>query len=291
MSEPDKQRISVTAHLTAAARAYESQRPDHLFDDPWAALLASREGFSILEKGEDKGGSIIVRTRYFDEWLQRLTHEEGLRQIVLPAAGLDTRAFRLDWPEQTCLYEIDLPAVMDYKESRLQAYQAQPRCKRFVLATDLFSAAWESQLVAAGLNPAQPSVWLVEGLFFYIPLEQTQQLLERLSRLAAPGSWLGFDAIHSAMLSSPLTSSRIQLTRKNGAPWIGAIDDPVALLASFGWQASFVPNVRKGYEYGRAIFPFIPPDALTSETEKLYHMLVTAKRVGGGEQEIRLVSR
>ncbi|MBX5450256.1 class I SAM-dependent methyltransferase [Thermogemmatispora sp.] len=282
--EETRQRISVTAHLTAAARAYESRRPDHLFDDPLAALLASSEGFSILEKGEDKGGSIIVRTRYFDEWLERLTHEEGIRQIVLPAAGLDTRAFRLDWPAKTCFYEIDLPHVVEYKESVLQFHQAQPRCQRVVLAADLLSAPWESHLVEAGFDPALPSIWLVEGLFFYIPLEQTCQLLARLSRLAAPGSWLGFDAIHSAMLSSPLTSSRIQLTRKNGAPWIGAIDDPVALLATFGWQASFIPNVRKGYEYGREIFPFVPPEALNSETEKLYHMLVTAKRLSEDQQ-------
>ncbi|MBX5459318.1 MAG: SAM-dependent methyltransferase [Thermogemmatispora sp.] len=276
MLDSTKRRISVTAFLTAAARAVESQRPDRLFDDPWAALLASREGFSILEKGEDRGASIVVRTRYFDEWLQRLTQEEGLRQIVLPAAGLDTRAFRLTWPPATRFFELDLPAVVLYKEARLQA---QPRCQRTILAVDLTSSDWENQLQQAGFQPALPSVWLVEGLFFYLPLEQTRQLLARLSRLAAPGSWLGFDAIHSAMLSSPLTSSRIQLTKKNGAPWIGAIADPVALLASFGWQASFVSNARKGYEYGRAIFPFIAPEALNAETEKLYHMLVTAKRL------------
>ncbi|WP_151727247.1 class I SAM-dependent methyltransferase [Thermogemmatispora aurantia] len=279
MLDSTHQRISVTAFLKAAARAVESQRPDRLFDDPWAALLASREGFSILEKGEDRGASIVVRTHYFDEWLQRLTHEEGLRQIVLPAAELDRRAFRLSWPPATRFFELDLPAVVLYKEARLQVHQAQPRCQRTILAVDLTSSNWENQLQQAGFQPALPSVWLVEGLFFYLPLEQTRQLLARLSRLAAPGSWLGFDAIQSAMLPSPLTSSRIQLTKKNGAPWIGAIDDPVALLASLGWQASFVPNARTGYEYGRAIFPFIAPAVLNAETEKLYHMLVTAKRL------------
>lgn len=285
MRDSAKQRISVTAFLTAAARAVESQRPDRLFDDPWAALLASSEGFAILEKGEDRGASIIVRTRYFDEWLQHLTFEEGLRQIVLLAAGLDTRAFRLDWPPATHFFELDLPAVVAYKEARLQAHQAQPRCQRAIVATDLTSSPWESQLLQAGFEPALPSIWLVEGLSFYLPLTQTCQLLARLSRLAAPGSCLGFDAIHSAMLSSPLTRSRIQLTKKNGAPWIGAIDDPVSLLASFGWQASFVPNARKGYEYGRAIFPFIAPEALNAETEKLYHMLVTARRWSPEKQE------
>jgi O-methyltransferase involved in polyketide biosynthesis len=140
------------------------------------------------------------------------------------------------------------------------------------------SADWEERLIEAGFRSELPSIWLIEGLFFYIPLEQTRLLLSRISRLASPTSWLGFDAIHSALLSSPLTHSRIQLTRKNRAPWIGAIDDPVAFLAPFGWQASFVSNARKGYEYGRAIFPFIPPERLTSETEKLYHMLVTARR-------------
>ncbi|WP_376793945.1 SAM-dependent methyltransferase [Thermogemmatispora sp.] len=273
-----KELIGPTAYLTAAARAYESQRPDRLFDDPWAAALAGHEGKRRFDPIEDKGSSIIVRTRYFDECLQRLAFEEGLRQIVLPAAGLDTRAFRLNWPTGTRFFEIDQPLVLDYKEAILQAQQAQPRCERLVVMADLAEADWSNALLQAGFDPTSPSVWLVEGLLFYLSSEHINQLIGQISILAAQDSWIGFDAIHSAMLASPVMQARIERVARFGSPWIGAIDDPVSFLASFGWEATFVPTVYKGHEYGRAIFPFIPPEELTPESEKLYHMLVTGRR-------------
>nr|BBH94730.1 S-adenosyl-L-methionine-dependent methyltransferase [Thermogemmatispora argillosa] len=277
-SPTPKELISPTAFLTAAARAFESQRPDRLFNDPWAAVLAGHEGQRRFASVEDQGGSIIVRTRYFDEWLQRLAHEHNIRQIVLLAAGLDTRVFRFNWPSETRFFELDQPLILDYKEAVLKVQQAQPRCERVPVIADLAQPGWEEALLQAGFNPTLPSAWLVEGLLFYLPLDQISRLLEQISRLAAPDSWLGFDAIHSEMISSPLTRVRIDRLARSGAPWIGAIDDPITLLASLGWAATFVSSARKGYEYGRAVFPFIPPAELTLETEKLYHMLVTAWR-------------
>jgi methyltransferase (TIGR00027 family) len=96
-----KELIAPTAYLTAAARAFESQCPDRLFDDPWAAALTKEEGQRRVSFIEDKGVSIIVRTRYFDECLSELTYKEAIRQIVLPAAGLDTRAFRMESKERS----------------------------------------------------------------------------------------------------------------------------------------------------------------------------------------------
>jgi methyltransferase (TIGR00027 family) len=277
-SPTPKELIGPTAYLTAAARAFESQRPDRLFNDPWAASLAGHEGEKRFAAVEDQGGSIIVRTRYFDEWLLHTTNEHGLRQIVLPAAGLDTRAFRLDWPPETRFFELDQPLILDYKEAILKVHQAHPRCVRIPVMIDLTLPDWETALLQAGFNPAQPSAWLIEGLLFYLPLEQSHYLFERISRLTASNSRIGFDAIHSEMIRSPRTQARIERLARSGAPWIGAIDDPVTLLASLGWEATWVSSGRKGYEYGRAVFPFIPREGLTPETERLYHMLVTARR-------------
>ncbi|WP_052887823.1 SAM-dependent methyltransferase [Thermogemmatispora carboxidivorans] len=277
-SPAPKELIGPTAYLTAAARAFESQRPDRLFNDPWAASLAGHEGEKRFATVEDQGGSIIVRTRFFDEWLLHIANEQGLRQIVLPAAGLDTRAFRLDWPPETRFFELDQPLILDYKEAILKVHQASPRCVRIPVMIDLTLPDWETALLQAGFNPTQPSAWLIEGLLFYLPFEQSHHLFERISRLTASNSWIGFDAIHSEMIRSPRTQARIERLARSGAPWIGAIDDPVALLASLGWEATWVSSGRKGYEYGRAVFPFIPQEGLTPETERLYHMLVTARR-------------
>jgi len=94
--------LGSTAHWTASVRAKESARADRLFDDPWAAALAGKEGEEWIEhRSADSVIPMVIRTRFFDDWLQCISQQDGIRQIALMAAGLDTRTFRLNWPEQT----------------------------------------------------------------------------------------------------------------------------------------------------------------------------------------------
>ncbi|GER82379.1 S-adenosyl-L-methionine-dependent methyltransferase [Thermogemmatispora aurantia] len=285
LTPTQKASIGHTAYMTAAARAHESQRPDCLFHDPWAAKLAGAEGERRFHQLEDAGGSIIVRTRFFDEFLQRTVNQWSIRQIVMPACGLDTRAFRLSWPADTVLFELDQPDLLRYKEGILQAQRAQPGCQRRLVAVDLIEDSWPTCLLEAGYDPSRPSLWLIEGLLFYLPHKAILQLLELMSSLSAPHSWLAFDAIHSAMTTSPLTQQRIERVARLGVPWIGTIDDPVALLASLGWQATVTSSARKGYEYNRPVYPFIARDQLTPDMERLYHWLVTAVRQSQAPQQ------
>jgi O-methyltransferase involved in polyketide biosynthesis len=66
--------VGVTAKMTAAARARESERADRLFDDPWAASLSGDEGFDFLAREEallpDRPEAVfVVRHRFFDDFL------------------------------------------------------------------------------------------------------------------------------------------------------------------------------------------------------------------------------
>ncbi len=100
--------LQATARWTAAVRAGERERPDRLVDDPWAADLAGPEGMAWLA-GRPEGSvlPIVIRTRYFDDWLRAVAIEGPLRQVVLLGAGLDTRAWRLPWPAGAVVYELD----------------------------------------------------------------------------------------------------------------------------------------------------------------------------------------
>ncbi len=130
--------LGATARWTAAVRAMESARGDRLFDDPWATALAGGVGAAWGEaRSADSVLPIVIRTRFFDDFVQRVASGYGLHQIVLVAAGLDTRAFLLHWPKKTCLFERDRPSVSDYKEQVLQAVGAQPTCERRLVRVDL----------------------------------------------------------------------------------------------------------------------------------------------------------
>ena len=123
--------LEATARWTAAARAAESERIDGLFVDPWAAALAGPKGMSWLtQRTPDAVLPMVLRTRYFDDWLESISGRDGIRQIVLLAAGLDTRSYRLRWPDGTRLFELDREAVLRDKAGVLGAAGAIPACVR-----------------------------------------------------------------------------------------------------------------------------------------------------------------
>lgn len=250
--------LESTAHWTAAVRAKESMREDRLFNDPWAAALAGQEGQVWVEQqSADSVVPIVLRTRFFDDFLQRITFQNEIRQVVLLAAGLDTRAFRLSWPEQTQLFELDQPSVLKYKEQVLRSADAQPTCARQTIGVDL-TTPWQEPLIQAGFEPHYPSGWLLEGFLFYLANERLTHLLDEVTCLAGPGSWLGFDIINSTVLTSPWMRQWVEMQASSGAPWIGTMDDPEKFLGTAGWKATLSQAGANEANYGRWPYPVIP---------------------------------
>jgi methyltransferase (TIGR00027 family) len=274
--------ISATARLTAAARARETRRPDRLFEDPWAAALAGREGVALMTEMEEAasppGGAdtkdnpyIAIRTRFFDDFLLEAvgggagggvagaTRDDApaLRQVVILAAGLDARAFRLDWPSGLCCYEIDRADVLHAKDELLRAAGALPRCARHVIAADL-TGPWPGALAAGGFDAATPSVWLIEGLTPYLDETTVRALLAQCASMAAPGSRLGIDVLGQSFFRSPWTRSYLQALERAGAPWKFGTDDPEGLLGAAGWNATVVRPGEPGASFGRWRFPVAP---------------------------------
>jgi methyltransferase (TIGR00027 family) len=258
--------VSRTARLTAAARARESRRPDRLFDDPLAEALAGPEGFALMERLETAarppGAStsaqnpyIAIRTRYFDDFLTAAAAQ--LRQVVLVAAGLDTRAFRLAWPPQTSFYELDRPELLAAKQAVLDGARATARCTRVTVGVDL-TAPWQDALLAAGFDRAAPSLWMVEGLLPYLDEPAGARVIATTAALAAPGSRLGADSVGRGFLESPHTRSYLQALERENAPWRFGTDEPEAFLAAAGWNASAVRPGDDGISFGRWPFPMFP---------------------------------
>jgi methyltransferase (TIGR00027 family) len=252
--------LAVTACWIAAVRAQESLRPDRLLDDPWAARLAGAEGEEWLQA---RGGSpalvvMVIRARFFDDFLQRVTAGEGIRQVVLVAAGLDTRAYRLSWPGDVRVFELDQPGVLARKQRFLDSAGAKPGCARLPISVDL-AGQWTAPLLGAGFDPGAPSCWLAEGFLFYLPPDGITRILDQVTRLAAAGSRLGFDIVNSATLTHPLTRPWIDMQARAGAPWLGTLDDPAGFLAGRGWQATLTQPGEPGAHYGRWTFPVLAP--------------------------------
>jgi len=248
----------------AAARARESERADRLFDDPLAAALAGLEGFAWLERMESAARSDspglypVIRTRFFDDFLLDACRRSGVRQVVLAAAGLDTRAFRLNWPPQVRLYEMDLPEVLDAKEEVIEAAGARAICERYTLRVDLSQEAWPEALLAVGYKPERPSVWLIEGLLFYLTRAAVDGLLEKVNVLTMTGSLLGLDVMNRGLFFSPVAWPMQAALARRGATGRFGTNDPERLMARHGWEADVTQPGEEGANYGRWPRPMVP---------------------------------
>jgi methyltransferase (TIGR00027 family) len=253
--------LAATACWTAAVRARESRREDRLFRDPWAEALAGEQGASwIIQRPEDSTTTIALRTRYFDDFLEQISSLDEIRQVVLLAAGFDTRAFRLKWPAGVCVFEMDQPSVMDYKESVLQSLGATAVCERRIIRKDL-AGSWREALVETGFDPARPSCFLLEGFLFYLSNETETEIIDSVTLLSAPGTRLGFDVMNSAMLTSSYTKAWVEMQAQSGAPWIGTMDDPESFLSSRGWIAALTQAGQPEANHGRWKLPVFPTKA------------------------------
>ncbi|MFB9429742.1 SAM-dependent methyltransferase [Streptoalloteichus tenebrarius] len=239
--------VGSTSLLLAVARAAESRRPDRLFTDPYAAEFAAAAPALPdlpMESGARRtalADYLAVRTRFFDDSLVEAANF-GCRQVVQLGAGLDTRAFRLDWPADTTVFEIDQPAVLEFKESVLERCAATPRSGRVVVPADL-TAGWATALVDAGFDPAERTVWSAEGVLYYLTAEEGDRVMVALGERTAPGGRFVVEHITREVEGSvTLSGVRSELARRR-AEWRSHVDDPVAWLRGHGWHVRlFTPN-------------------------------------------------
>lgn len=245
-----------TAFWIAAVRARETGRRDRLFADPWARELAGQRGFAIMAASERASGAentvIPVRVRWFDDLIVSMAAR--VRQVVLLGAGLDTRAFRLPLPAGLDWYEIDHREVLTAKDSVLA--DCEPRCRRHVVAGDI-GTDWDAALLNAGLDRDAPTLWVAEGLFFYLTGQTIVEMLCGAARLCGPGSLFAADVTGTAGLDSPVMRPYRAWCARSGVPPPFGTDDPRALFTAGGWQLGSVtaPGAPDA-NYGR-----LPPQA------------------------------
>ena len=204
--------VGATATMVAAARAMATTADNALINDPFAEPLVRAVGvdfFTRLVTGELRPedldsdsesvgmqrmtDNMAVRTKFFDEFFLTAT-QAGIRQAVILASGLDSRAYRLAWPSGTTVYEIDQPDVIEFKTKTLAELGAEPTAKRRTVAMDL-RYDWPSALIEEGFDPNQPTAWSAEGLLGYLPPAAQDRLLDTITELSAPGSRIALESV------------------------------------------------------------------------------------------------
>lgn len=266
--------VGATATMVAAQRALGHR--DGLIDDRFAEPLVRAVGadfFIRMLDGEIDLAAIdpaftmrraaegmAVRTRWFDRMFLDAA-AAGVRQAVILASGLDSRGYRLPWPDGTVVYEVDQPEVIEFKTTSLATLGAEPTATHRTIAIDL-RENWPKALRDNGFDPSQPTAWSAEGLLIYLPADAQDRLFDEITALSAPGSRLATE--HVPDLSAVTDDRTKQLTdrmREIGSDiemaelvYQGDRSDVVEYLTAKGWNVT-AAGAREAHESNGFDFP------------------------------------
>ena len=284
--------VGATATGVAASRALASKQPDPLINDPFADALVKAVGLEHcnriadgeLEYGDDPlfnpqqmCEQIAVRTRFFDDFFIGAT-SAGIRQAVILASGLDTRAYRLPWSPDAVVFEIDQPQVIEFKSGVLASLGANPAANRRTVAIDLRDN-WPAALRDSGFDPTTPAAWIAEGLLIYLPPDAQDRLFDNITALSAPGSRLATE--HMDIQGSPdeWTEKLSERSRRMGSNidlaelfYTGDRNAAGGYLTSKGWDVT-IRTIRKAYALNGFKFPEDELTALAGDSGYLSAIL------------------
>ena len=262
--------VEFTALQTARERARETARPDALFTDPLAEQMVTHvrdhhgHEFPSLAAETDLNwlfnGYVALRTHFLDDRLLAAT-EAGARQVVMLAAGMDGRGYRLPWPPGTRIFEVDKPELLDFKEQVVQRASLGRTAEVIPVPGDL-NEDWLGLLNMAGFLQGQPTIWLVEGILNYLDAQEADRLVEALTANSASGSHLvmtyvdgdSLTAAHRTGRDNGETMARLQKLFRTGPS-----REPEAWLGSHGWTVEATTVLAWAERLGRPVPPAMDP--------------------------------
>jgi methyltransferase (TIGR00027 family) len=304
--------VGATALGVAAARAAETESENPLISDPFARVFLNAAGdgmwnwfaapdlpAEIAEAEPDlkprMQGMVdymAARTSFFDQFFLDAARS-GVHQVVILAAGLDSRAWRLPWPDGPdgiTVYELDQPRVLEFKSSTLRESGAQPTCKLVHVPVDL-RHDWPAALQEAGFDTSAPSAWSAEGLLPFLPAVAQELLFERVHALSAGGSRIAVEAPGPDFLDEDArakqreTMQRVRdlmakLEPERDIPdvqdlwYLEEREDVDTWLRRHGWDVTVTPAEQLMARYDRR-----PPQGIEDAAPKT--LFVAAERAGG----------
>lgn len=134
-------------------------------------------------------------------------------------------------------------------------------------------------LAAAGFDPGALTVFVAEGLSWYLPGQAVALLLDQAAGIAAPGSRLGVAMVSADCLANPAAAPYFELAAARGARWQFGTNDPGGFLAAHSWQADIYDIYTVARSLGRWPPPGVPGDVADRVAAASPNWFISATRV------------
>src|SRR5271166_419436 len=293
--------VGATATMVAAGRARATR--SGLIHDRFAEPLVRAVGvdfFTRWSTGELNSADVddpeaawgmqrmtdllAARTHYIDAFF-REAEVAGIRQVVILAAGLDARGYRLPWAPGTTLFEIDQPQVIEFKAATIRALGAAPTADVRAVPIDL-RHDWPSALTQAGFDTGLPAAWAAEGLLGFLPPDAQDRLLDNITALSADGSRLVAEVFGNSEANRQALNAATRKWRESGLDvelenlgFPGERNDVATYLQDRGWHPVRTPLNQMLADNGLPLQP-TNPNADDAPFSKNYYCTAVLRQAG-----------
>jgi methyltransferase (TIGR00027 family) len=281
--------VTDTALWVATYRAMESERPDAIFNDPYAAKLSGEKGRKIAEAMHKRvptmkytSWSVVIRTYIIDNYIKELL-AQGVDTVVNLGAGLDARPYRMDLPKSLRWIEVDYPSIIERKQKILA--EDQPKCQLERVSMDLADRPLRQKFFRDLNASAKKIVVLTEGVVPYLTEEQTATLAEDLKAQSHFNYWIV--DYFSPRVYKYMQSAQRKNQMKN-APVVFYPQDWFGFFKSNGWvpkeiRYQTVESIKLGRKtpnpWWAKMLSFLMPAAQREEMKKFTgFVLLTPER-------------
>ncbi len=220
-----KNQTSLTAMGIAVLRAVESEKPagERICYDPYARRFLPGWFFGMMRffiatgyaewRGRGVIGFLSARERCIDDYLADCLNQ-GFDQLVILGAGYDSRAYRFEALKARRVFEVDHPATQQAKLEALKKVFGKLPGNVVYVPIDFNEQTLADCLAEHGYDPAAKSVFIWQGVTYYLEPEAVDHTLDFIARSSAPGSSVIFDYIDEDLLRAPVNHNEVSNMRR-----------------------------------------------------------------------------
>lgn len=271
---------SVTAMGVLLIRHSESRRPEseRICYDPYAIYFINSEILEWAAKNPEEvktmqeqrerflpglDNTTRARVRYFDDFVKR-SFEEGIGQLVILGAGYDTRDIRIEGAMKINVFEVDHPATQAVKVEKIKKIFGSLPDHVVYVPADLVIDDLGQRLLEKGYDVSKKTLFLMEGLLYYLPPKTVDEILSFIVRKSGKGSSILFDYFPESVVDG---SSELEIGR-NIRRYLAAMGEPLLFGIKEGTVETFL--AERGFSQVRNV--------ITEDYKKAYFQGVNEGR-------------